>query len=198
MNPLLPSTSAVQPEAGTQVKENSNDLKSIVEAALFASETPLTVAKLISLFPRDGAPDREEIKAILSELDQDYAGRGIELKRIGKAYRFQSKEKFSPWLRRINEERMPRYSRALLETLAIIAYRQPVTRGDIEEIRGVTVSTETMRILLNREWVKQVGQREVAGRPALFGTTQRFLEYFNLTSLSELPALMEKREPHCP
>ena len=177
------------------MKENSNDLKSIVEAALFASETSLTVAKLISLFPRDGAPSREDIKAVLDELDQDYAGRGIELKRIGKAYRFQSVEKFSPWLRKINEERLPRYSRALLETLAIIAYRQPVTRGDIEEIRGVTVSTEMMRILLNREWVKQVGQREVAGRPALFGTTQRFLEYFNLSSLSELPSLMEKREP---
>lgn len=175
--------------------ENSNELKSIIEAALFASEVPLTVARLIGLFPRDGAPSREEVKSALAELGQDYTCRGIHLKRVGKAYRFQSCERFSPWLRKINEERMPRYGRALLETLAIIAYRQPVTRGDIEEIRGVTVSSETMKALLNREWVKQVGQREVAGRPALFGTTQRFLEHFNLLSLSELPPLMEKREP---
>ena len=172
-----------------------SELKNIVEAALFASEIPLSVAKLIGLFPRDAAPNREEIKTVLDELDQDYVDRGIQLKRVGKAYRFQSCEKFSPWLRRLNEGRSPRYSRALLETLAIIAYRQPVTRGDIEEIRGVTVSTETIKTLLNREWIKQVGQREVPGRPALFGTTQRFLEYFDLLSLSELPPLMEKREP---
>lgn len=186
---------ATQLESGSVVSEGLNELKFIVEAALFASETPLSVAKLVGLFPRDGAPSRDEIKAVLDELDQDYAGRGIQLKRVGKAYRFQSGEKFSPWLRKINEERSPRYSRALLETLAIIAYRQPVTRGDIEDIRGVVVSSETMKTLLNREWVKQVGQREVPGRPALFGTTQRFLEHFNLVSLSELPPLMEKREP---
>ena len=172
-----------------------SELKNIVEAALFASETPLSIANLIGLFPRDAAPTREEVKTVLDELDKDYADRGIQLKRVGKAYRFQSHEKFSPWLRRLNEGRTPRYSRALLETLAIIAYRQPVTRGDIEEIRGVTVSTETIKTLLSREWIKQVGQREVPGRPALFGTTQRFLEYFNLLSLSELPPLMEKREP---
>ena len=195
MNLLRRSTFAVRPESEHYVSTNSNQLKSIIEAALFSSETPLSVAKLISLFPHDGAPSRDEIRAVLDELGQDYAERGIQLKRVGKAYRFQSCEKFSPWLRKLNEERLPRYGRALLETLAIIAYRQPVTRGDIEEIRGVTVSTETMRTLLNREWVKQVGQREVAGRPALFGTTQRFLEHFNLVSLSELPPLMEKREP---
>ena len=176
------------------MKDNANELKSIVEAALFAAETPLSIARLISLFPRDGAPSRDEVRAVLDALEQDYTGRGIQLKRVGKAYRFQSGEKFSPWLRKINEERSPRYSRALLETLAIIAYRQPVTRGDIEEIRGVTVSSETMKTLLNREWVRQVGQREVPGRPALFATTQRFLEHFNLISLSELPPLTEKRE----
>lgn len=185
----------MQPESGSVVNKTSNELKSIVEAALFSSETPLSVANLIGLFPRDGAPSRDEILAVLDALDQDYTGRGVQLKRVGKAYRFQSCEKFSPWLRKINEERSPRYSRALLETLAIIAYRQPVTRGDIEEIRGVTVSSETMKTLLNREWVKQVGQREVPGRPALLGTTQRFLEHFSLINLSELPPLMEKREP---
>lgn len=195
MNPLHRSTCGQQPKPGFVVSGHAGELKHIVEAALFASETPLSVARLIGLFPRDAAPTREDIKSALDELDQDYADRAIELKRVGKAYRFQSRDKFSPWLRKLNEGRAPRYSRALLETLAIIAYRQPVTRGDIEEIRGVTVSTETMRTLLNREWIKQVGQREVPGRPALFGTTQRFLEYFNLLSLSELPPLMEKREP---
>lgn len=177
------------------VTEDKNELKHIIEAALFATETPLSVARLIGLFPRDAAPTRDEIKTALMALAQDYTGRGIELKRVGRAYRFQSCEKYSTWLRKLNEGRAPRYSRALLETLAIIAYRQPVTRGDIEEIRGVSVSSETMRTLLNREWVKQVGQREVAGRPALFGTTQQFLEHFNLLSLSELPPLIEKREP---
>jgi len=175
--------------------KSKNELKFIVEAALFASETPLKVGSLIKLFPHNAAPERDDIKAVLNELQQDYKDRGIELKRVGKAWRFQSCERYSPWLRKLNEGRSPRYTRALLETLAIIAYRQPVSRGDIEEIRGVTVSSETMKTLLDREWVKQVGQREVPGRPALFGTTQRFLEYFNLSSLSELPPLMEKREP---
>ena len=183
------------PQREPVVTEAQNELKKIIEAALFASETPLSVARLIGLFPRDAAPTRDEIKAALMALAEDYAGRGIELKRVGKAYRFQSKEKYATWLRKLNEGRAPRYSRALMETLAIIAYRQPVTRGDIEEIRGVTVSTETMRTLLDREWVRQVGQREVPGRPALFGTTQQFLEHFNLLNLSELPPLMEKREP---
>jgi segregation and condensation protein B len=177
------------------VTETENELKLIVEAALFASEIPLSMSRLINLFPSDAAPSRDDIKAVLDLLEHDYRDRGIELKRVGKAYRFQSGERYSTWLRKLNEGRSPRYSRALLETMAIIAYRQPVTRGDIEEIRGVTVSSETMKILLDREWVKQVGQREVPGRPALFGTTQKFLEYFNLISLSELPPLVEKREP---
>ncbi len=175
--------------------ETKNELKLIVEAALFASEIPLSLSRLINLFPHDAAPSREELKVVLDLLEHEYTDRGIELQRVGKAYRFQSREKYSTWLRKLNEGRPPRYSRALLETLAIIAYRQPVTRGDIEEIRGVTVSTETMKTLLDREWVKQVGQREVPGRPALFGTTQKFLEYFNLISLSELPPLADKREP---
>jgi segregation and condensation protein B len=177
------------------LSKSKSELKFIVEAALFASEAPLKVGALIKLFPPKAAPARDEIKDALKALQQDYKDRGIELKRVGKAWRFQSCERYSPWLRKLNEGRAPRYSRALLETLAIIAYRQPVTRGDIEEIRGVTVSSETMRTLLGREWVKQVGQREVPGRPALFGTTQKFLEYFNLNSLSELPPLMDRREP---
>ena len=177
------------------MSKSKNELKLIIEAALFASEIPLKVGSLIKLFPHGAAPERDEIKVALKLLQQDYKDRGIELRRVGKAWRFQSCERYSPWLRKLNEGRSPRYSRALLETLSIIAYRQPVTRGDIEEIRGVTVSSETMKTLLDREWVKHVGQREVAGRPSLFGTTQKFLEYFNLNSLSELPPLMEKREP---
>ncbi|MFC1680906.1 SMC-Scp complex subunit ScpB [Pseudomonadota bacterium] len=177
------------------MNKSKNELKLIVEAALFASEVPLKVGDLIKLFPHKATPERDEIKTVLKALQQDYKDRGIELRRVGKAWRFQSCEKYSPWLRKLHEGRSPRYSRALLETLSIIAYRQPVTRGDIEEIRGVTVSSETMKTLLDREWVKQVGQREVAGRPSLFGTTQKFLEYFNLNSLSELPPLMDKREP---
>lgn len=177
------------------MSKSDNELKLIVEAALFASDTPLKVGSLIKLFPPKAAPERDEIKAALKALQQDYKDRGIELKRVGKAWRFQSSQKYSPWLRKLNEGRSPRYTRALLETLAIIAYRQPVTRGDIEEIRGVTVSSETMKTLLEREWIKQVGQREVAGRPSLFGTTQTFLEYFDLRGLSELPPLMERREP---
>lgn len=173
----------------------TDELKHIVEAALFANETPLSVARLIGLFPKDATPAREDIKTVLAQLEGEYADRGIELKRVGKAYRFQSREKYATWLRKLNEGRPPRYTRALLETLAIIAYRQPVTRGDIEEIRGVSVSTETMRTLLNREWIRQLGQREVPGRPDLFGTTPHFLAYFNLGSLSDLPALTEKREP---
>lgn len=171
------------------------ELKSILEAALFAADAPLSVARLIGLFPLDAEPSREEVRDALGDLERDYAGRGIELRRLGNAYRFQSVERFSPWLRKLTEGRSLRYTRALLETLAIIAYRQPVTRGDIEEIRGVTVSSETMKTLLDRQWVKQVGQREVPGRPALFGTTQQFLEYFNLPRLGDLPPLMEKRDP---
>jgi segregation and condensation protein B len=115
------------------------------------------------------------------------------LRRIGTGWRYQTKEKYSPWLRKLGGNKTPRYSRALLETLSIIAYRQPVTRGDIEEIRGVGVSSDTIRTLEERNWVAQIGHRDVPGRPALFGTTQGFLEYFNMTSLRELPELMDKR-----
>ena len=124
----------------------------------------------------------------------EYADRGVELRQVGKGFRFQSREKYSEWVSRLSEERPARYSRALLETLAIIAYRQPVTRGDIEDIRGVTVSSDTMRTLQEREWVREVGHRDVPGKPALFGTTPGFLEHFNLKSLSELPPLSELRD----
>ncbi len=177
------------------VLQEHSELKNIVEAALFAAEQPLTIRNLKSLFPLDAQPTTEQIGAALKQLESEYDNRGIELRRVGKGYRFQSREKYAPWLRRINEGRPPRYSRAMLETLAIIAYRQPVTRGDIEEIRGVGVSVDIMRSLLNRGWVKEIGHRDVPGHPALFGTTAEFLAYFNLRSLSELPPLKQKREP---
>lgn len=175
--------------------DSATELKNIIEAALFASESPLSVQKVLSLFPDDARPTRDEVLGALEEVQADCGDRGVTLKKVGSGYRFQSKEKYAPWLRRLSELRPPRYSRALLETLAIIAYRQPVTRGDIEEIRGVSVSTETIRTLLNREWIRQLGQREVPGRPALYGTTKAFLDYFNLNSLNELPTLVAKRDP---
>jgi segregation and condensation protein B len=172
----------------------NTELKNIVEAALLVAGQPLTIDKLVSLFPEDSLPTRDEVKAALQELEGDYAARGIELKKIEHGYRFQTRERYANWIARLSEERPVRYSRALLETLAIIAYRQPVTRGEIEEIRGVGVSTEIVKTLLGREWIKQVGTRDVPGRPALFGTTHGFLEHFNLENLSDLPPLAELRD----
>ncbi len=170
-----------------------SELKNIIEAALYASKVPLGIKKIMALFPDDAQPSKVDIQNVLILLEEQCEHSGIELRRIGKGWRFQSKEKYSPWLRKLSGNKPPRYSRALMETLSIIAYRQPVTRGDIEEIRGVGVSADTIRLLEEREWVAQIGHRDVPGRPALFGTTQSFLEYFNMTSLRELPELMDKR-----
>ena len=171
------------------------DIKPIanaVEAALFSSERPLTVRDLQILF--DQNIDKEMILSALEQLKSDYADRGVELVEVAGGFRFQTKAVHAPALRALRESRPPRYSRALLETLAIIAYRQPVTRGDIEDIRGVTVTTEIMRVLLDREWIRQSGSREVPGHPALYVTTPIFLEYFGLTSLKELPGLDDERQ----
>lgn len=170
------------------------ELKNIVEAALLVAGQPLSIDRIAAMFPQDSRPTREEIRAVLKQLEEEYAGRGFELKQIDRAYRLQTREKYSDWLSRLVEERPARYSRALLETLAIIAYRQPVTRGDIEDIRGVAVSTEIIRTLAERGWVREVGRKEVPGRPALYGTTREFLEYFNLTKLEDLPPLAELRD----
>ena len=169
-------------------------LKHIIEAAILASEAPIGLSQIIKLFPDDAVPSREDILAAIQELVVDCDHRGVELKKIGNTWRYQSKEQYAPWLRKLNEGRPPRYSRALLETLSIIAYRQPVTRGDVEDIRGVAVSSDIMRTLQDREWVKQIGVRDVPGHPALYGTTPEFLAYFNLQSLKELPALIEQRD----
>ncbi len=175
-------------------KKTDQELKNIIEAALLVAGQPLTLDRMAGMFPDDARPTREEIRAVLKQLEDDYAGRGLELKQIDRAYRLQTREKYSTWLGRLVEERPTRYSRALLETLAIIAYRQPVTRGDIEDIRGVVVSTDIVKTLLGRDWIREVGKREVPGHPVLYGTTRAFLEYFNLSKLEDLPPLAELRD----
>ncbi len=172
---------------------NATAIKDIVEAALMASDQPLTVERLMALFEPDVPPDslRDDIERALAALAEDYAGRGIEIVQVARGYRVQTRADLSTWINRLWEERPPRYSRALLETLAIIAYRQPITRGEIEALRGVAVSTGILKTLLEREWVRMAGHRDVPGRPAVYATTPQFLEYFNLRHLSELPLLGE-------
>jgi segregation and condensation protein B len=174
--------------------DTHSELKNIVEAALLVAGQPLTVDKLLSLFPEDSRPSRDDMRAVLKEIENDCETRGIELRQIDQGFRFQTRDKYAEWIARLSEERPVRYSRALLETLAIIAYRQPVTRGEIEDIRGVTVSSEIIKTLLGRDWIRQVGTRDVPGRPALYGTTRGFLEHFNLKTLDELPPLAELRD----
>ena len=173
---------------------DQEEIRNVVEAALFAAEMPLSIRRLRDLF--GGADDqlRSDLDTVLALLTDEYQGRGIELVQVAEGYRFQTREQYAPWLRRMHGTRSPRYSKALLETLAIIAYRQPVTRGDIEEVRGVGVTTDIMRTLLEREWVAQKGVREVPGRPALYVTTSKFLEYFGLMRLADLPVLGEQRQ----
>jgi segregation and condensation protein B len=174
--------------------DTHSELKNIIEAALLVAGQPLTLDKLLSLFPEDSRPGRDEVRAALKQLETDCEQRGIELRQIDQGFRFQSREKYAEWIARLSEERPVRYSRALLETLAIIAYRQPVTRGEIEDIRGVAVSSEIIKTLVGRDWVRQVGTRDVPGRPALYGTTRGFLEHFNLKGLDALPPLVELRD----
>jgi len=174
--------------------KNKTEISNTVEAALFSAEEPLSTKDLRGMFKPEDAPATDELNAILDQLASDYHGRGIELVSVANGYRFQTQVQYASALRRLRESRPPRYSRALLETLAIIAYRQPVTRGDVEEVRGVAVSTDIMRALLERGWVRQMGEREVPGRPALYGTTTDFLEYFNLASIQQLPELADQRD----
>ena len=172
----------------------TNELKHIIEAAILVADDPISVNRLISLFPDGAKPEKQDILTAIEELSSDCESRGIELKKVGSGFRYQSKERYAEFLRKLYELKPPRYSRAVLETLSIIAYRQPVTRGDIEDVRGVSVSTEIMRTLLNRQWVKEVGFKEVPGRPALYATTKEFLAYFNLKTIREMPELQQKRE----
>ncbi len=170
-------------------------LKAIVEGALIAAGGPLTPDRLLELFGEDERPERAAILDCIRELSADYAGRGIEIAEVAGGYRVQVRASVAPWVARLWDEKVPRYSRALLETLALIAYRQPITRGEIEDIRGVAVSTNIIKTLTEREWVRVVGHRDVPGRPALYATTRRFLDYFGLRSLNELPPLSEIRDP---
>ena len=159
---------------------------------MMAAGRPLDLDAFDSLFEdAEQSPDRASIEQALAEIAEEFEGRPLELKRVASGYRFQVREGYSPWISRLFEERPGRYSRAFLETLAIIAYRQPVTRGEIEDIRGVAVSSGIIKTLLEREWVHIVGHKEVPGRPALLATTRTFLDYFNLTGLADLPPLQD-------
>ncbi len=174
---------------------DETEIKHVVEAALLAAGRPLTLERLQEIFAaKGGGPDRATLKRILEVLAADYQGRGIELKEVATGYRVQIKGTMTDWLQPLWEERAPRYTRALLETLALVAYRQPITRAEIEEVRGVVVSTNIVRTLLERNWVRVVGYRDVPGKPAMFGTTKEFLEYFGLKKLEELPTLAELKE----
>ena len=166
---------------------NTQEAKVVLEAALLTSEQPLSVSELRRLF--DDELNADTIRVLLDQLSSDWNGRGVELVTLASGWRFQSAPLMRPYLERLNPERPPKYSRAVLETLAIIAYRQPVTRGDIEEIRGVTVSSNVIKTLEDRGWIEVIGHREAPGRPALFATTKAFLDDLGLRSLEELPVL---------
>lgn len=169
-------------------------LKRIVEAALLAAGHPLTLVQLNELFDEDQMPGVDAIANALAELQADCAERGVELVEVASGWRYQIRTDTQPWVSRLWSERQTKYSRALLETLALIAYRQPITRAEIEQIRGVAVSTNIIKTMEEREWIRVVGHRDVPGKPALFGTTKHFLDYFNLKSLDELPPLAELRD----
>jgi len=172
-------------------REINMETKRIVEAILFAAKRPMTAKHVQQVFPELEQPELQDIQAAIDAVMEDYQQRPIELKKLASGYRFQVKSELSRWVSRLFEEKPPKYSRALLETLAIIAYRQPVTRGEIEDIRGVSVSSSIIQTLLEREWVRVVAHKEVPGRPGLYGTTKQFLDYFNITAISELPTLQE-------
>ena len=163
-------------------------LSEILEALLLSASRPISVDDMIKVF-EDTKPSKDEIKNALNSIDEECANRGIELKRIASGYRLQVKQSLSPFVAKLWEEKPQKFSKATLETLSLIAYKQPITRGEIEEIRGVTVGTQLMRGLMERGWVKIVGQRDVPGRPSLYATTKEFLDYFGLQHLRELPEL---------
>ncbi|MCL4409288.1 MAG: SMC-Scp complex subunit ScpB [Gammaproteobacteria bacterium] len=172
---------------------SEQQLKQLIEAAVFTAEQPVTVDQLLSGVLANFSLNRPRVRQALEALQNDYRDRGIELVEVASGYRFQTRAELAPALVHMWPERAPRYSAALLETLALIAWRQPVTRGEIEAVRGVSVSTQIMKTLQERGWVKIVGHKEVPGRPALYATTKAFLDYFSLTSISDLPALAQER-----
>ena len=169
-------------------------LVQILEGALLAAGEPLSVQRMALLFEENERPSKEEIRGAIKSVEERCEDRGYELVQVASGYRFQVRQDLAAWVGRLWQERPARYSRALMETLSLIAYRQPITRGEIEEIRGVAVSTNIIKTLLEREWVRVVGHRDVPGRPAMYATTRQFLDYFNLKSLDQLPPLAEIKE----
>ena len=166
-----------------------NKLIQIIEAALLSASRPLNIEEIQRLFPKEQTPGKDDIKETLDEIDELCTNRGVELKRVSSGYRMQVKQSLSEYIAKLWEEKPQKYTKATLETLALIAYRQPITRGEIEEIRGVSVGTQLIRGILERGWIKIVGQRDVPGRPSLYATTKEFLDYFGLQHLRELPDL---------
>ena len=175
-------------------KMEAQKVKQVLEAAILAADAPLDRDAMQLLFDEADRPDKAVLSKLLEELGTDYNERGIELREVASGFRFQVRSDLGPWVSRLWQEKPPRYSRAILETLALVAYRQPITRGEIEEIRGVAVSTNITRTLLERGWVRVVGHRDVPGRPAMYATTRQFLDYFDLKSLEDLPPLSEIRD----
>jgi segregation and condensation protein B len=168
-------------------------LRRIIEGTLLAAGEPIPIERILALFPTD-PPTRAEVREALQGIEESCEGRGFALQEVASGFRFQVAHDLGPWVGRLWDERPPRYSRALLETLALIAYRQPVTRGDIEQVRGVSVSSNIVRTMLERGWIRIVGHRDAPGRPSLYATTKQFLDYFNLKSLDELPPLSELKD----
>ncbi len=173
---------------------NEDELKKILQAVIYAADEPMSLNRLVSLFSEEGHPGRDAIKTAISQLQEETADHSIELKQVGSGYRYQVRQKYAEWVSKLWEERPARYSRASLETLALMAYRQPVTRAEIEEVRGVSVSSNIIKAFIERDWIKIVGHRDVPGKPALYATTKGFLDYFNLGSLEDLPSLAEIRD----
>jgi segregation and condensation protein B len=176
------------------MSESASMLVQIIEGALLAAGRALTVAQLGELFEEAERPSAVEIREALAVVSERCEDRGFELCEVASGFRFQVRQSLSPWVARLWQERPQKYSRALLETLALIAYRQPITRGEIEEIRGVAVSSNIIKTLHERDWIRVVGHRDVPGRPAMYATTRQFLDYFNLKNLDQLPALAEIRD----
>lgn len=175
-----------------EVKER---LAQILEALLLAADQPLSVEQLFRMFMAEGGITKKDVKAALDLLGSQLEGRAVELREVASGYRLQVRADYAEWVGKLWQERPPRFSRALLETLALVCYRQPITRGEIEEIRGVSLSPNIIKTLIERGWVREVGVKEVPGRPALLGTTPQFLDDFNLKSLDELPTLPEIKDP---
>ena len=175
-----------------EVKER---LAQILEALLLAADQPLSLDQLFRMFMAEGGITKKDVKAALDVLGQQLDGRAVELREVASGYRLQVRPDYAGWVGKLWQERPPRFSRALLETLALVCYRQPITRGEIEEIRGVSLSPNIIKTLIERGWVREVGVKEVPGRPALLGTTPQFLDDFNLKSLDELPTLPEIKDP---